>query len=70
MRNKKRATMTDEARRLIILDIERLKTEGHNPLDVLNQSIKRGWTGVFPIKPGNEPSRYKPKETRSNVATL
>lgn len=41
---------TAEAKRLSVLDLEKLRADGHDPRAVLEQSIKRGWTGLFPIK--------------------
>lgn len=39
--------MTDYAGSLILAKLERFKGEGANPIDVLNESIERGWAGVF-----------------------
>jgi hypothetical protein len=46
-RNKMRKPMTDRARGLIIEECEKL---GGNPNDLLEQSIRKGWQDVFPIK--------------------
>jgi phage replication O-like protein O len=58
-RKKLRAPMTDTARNLIVKDLERIRGEtGDDPNEVLNQSIMRGWRGVFQLKNrGNENGR-------------
>jgi len=50
MRKKKRAVPTELAKELIIKELEKLKREGNDPNEVLNQSIMRNYTGVFPVK--------------------
>ena len=52
MRRKKKAIPTEKAKELLIKELEKLKDEGHNPSEVLNQSIMRNYTGVFPLKGG------------------
>ena len=37
----------------LIKELEKLKGEGNDPNEVLNQSIMRSYTGVFPLKNGN-----------------
>lgn len=50
VRRKKRAPNTDEALRLSVLDLDRFRAAGHDPRAVLEQSVKRGWQGLFEIK--------------------
>jgi len=50
VRKKKKAPNTPHALSLIVKELERLKAAHFNPQEILNQSIMRGWTGVFPIK--------------------
>lgn len=38
-----------DAKRLSIRKLERLKKDGHQPIAVIEQSIERGWTGLFPV---------------------
>jgi hypothetical protein len=52
MRKIKRAPLTDRASTLIVKELLKLQSEGHNPESVLNQSIMKSWTGVFPLKTG------------------
>lgn len=46
----KGAPFTDEARRLLLLDLEKLRQAGHDPAAVLEQSIKKGYLGLFKPK--------------------
>ncbi len=52
MRKKNRSIPTDKAKVLLIKELNRLKGEGHNPNEVLNQSIMNNYKGVFPLKGG------------------
>jgi len=49
-RKKIKAPMTDVAVKMAIKKLGRLRDEGHDPTDVLNESIINGWKGVFPLK--------------------
>jgi hypothetical protein len=47
-RKKLKKPMTDYAETLIICKLEKWRVEnGANPIDVLNESIEKGWCGVF-----------------------
>ncbi len=52
MRKKKNAVPTEKAKELLVKELGKLKGEGHDPNEVLNQSIMRNYTGVFPLKGG------------------
>jgi hypothetical protein len=52
VRKKKKAPNTEHALKLIVKELERLKADNFNPHEILNQSIMRGWTGVFPLSNG------------------
>lgn len=43
---------TAHAVKLTIAALKKLKDEGHDPVDVLNQSIQRGWRGLFAVGGG------------------
>ncbi len=43
---------TAKARELSLRTLADLKAQGHDPRKVIEQSIERGWTGLFPIKSG------------------
>jgi hypothetical protein len=53
-RNKKRSPMTPEARRLIVLELEKLDPTHANARALLEQSIRKGWLDVFPLKKGDQ----------------
>jgi len=53
MRRKLRAPLTDYARKRLIAELVKLEGEGHKAESVLNQSITRGWRGVFPLSADN-----------------
>lgn len=44
---------TAEAKRLAVMELEKLRADGNDPKAVLDQSTFRGWTGLFPIKDSN-----------------
>jgi uncharacterized protein YdaU (DUF1376 family) len=48
-RKKKRAPNTDHALDLAVRELEKLRVAGHDPKAVLEQSVFRGWQGLFPI---------------------
>ena len=50
MRSRSRAPNTERALKLALADLEKLRAEGHDPASVLDQSTKRGWRGLFPVK--------------------
>lgn len=50
MRKKNKKVPTEYAKELLIADLENLMAKGHLPKDVLNQSIKNNWQGLFELK--------------------
>jgi hypothetical protein len=68
-RQKLKAPMTPYAEERAIAKLERLKTEGYNPIDVVNNSIDGGWKGLFPIKNGHDASAPKPKPSCARCGT-
>lgn len=59
MRMKMRKPMTDMAKRLAISELERLREDGHDPGKVLEQSIMKGWSGLFALKGTGPPQPGK-----------
>jgi hypothetical protein len=49
MRKSLRATPTEKAKALLVRQLEKLKAEGHDPQAVLEQSVERGWKGLFEL---------------------
>jgi hypothetical protein len=50
MRVKIRAPMTDTARQRTVEKLGVLRDQGHDPLEVLLQSVEHSWRGVFPLR--------------------
>ncbi len=50
MRKKKKCAPTEYAKYLVVVELEKLKIQGHDPIAVLQQSIKKNWQDVYPIK--------------------
>lgn len=63
LRRQKRAPGTERALKLIIKDLDKLRTEGHDPGDVLDNCVKRGWIGIFPPNNGNGNRNGKPDKS-------
>jgi hypothetical protein len=49
-----KAPLTDRATKNIISELEKFRNEGQDPEAIINQSITRGWRGVFKIKGGGD----------------
>jgi hypothetical protein len=65
MRKKIKKPLTDRARKLAISDLEKLRTCGNPPEQVLNQSVLNSWAGVFELKNGK---RTTPLDTADDYA--
>jgi uncharacterized protein YdaU (DUF1376 family) len=44
-----KATLTPRAETLAINELEKLRRDGHDPTEVIQQSILRGWKGLFAL---------------------
>jgi hypothetical protein len=53
-----KSAMTPRAEALAIAELTKLRAEGHDPTAVINQSISRGWKGLFAIN-GNGQTKEK-----------
>lgn len=49
-RQRRKAANTDKAKWLLVIELEKLREQKHDPVKVVEQSIMRGWTGVFRLK--------------------
>ena len=65
MRKKKHNPMTDHARELAVRELARFRDAGDSPADVLDQSVLRGWAGVFPLN--RDQTRKKPSQKISEI---
>lgn len=48
-RAKSAKAWTDDAQRLALRTLGKLRDAGNNPATVLTRSVERGWTGLFPL---------------------
>jgi len=55
IRTKQRVPNTPSSLDLLIRKLERLRADGVDPVAVLEQSIERGWKGLFPIRADDAP---------------
>lgn len=59
-----RKPLTDKARELTVRDLEKLAPgDEATQIAILNQSIQRGWQGVFPLRE-EKPAKGLPKEVK------
>lgn len=45
-----------QAQKLALRKLEELREQGHDPTEVINQSILNGWKGLFPLKQDQGPN--------------
>jgi phage replication O-like protein O len=46
----KNSPLTEYGKKLLVSDLEKLKNQGNDPVRVIEESIKHGWKGFFPLK--------------------
>lgn len=63
-----KAPLTPRAKELAVKELDKLRKQGHNPADILNQSIFRGWKGLFPLKGDDRNEQNRNHQDRSNTA--
>ena len=51
MRRKKKIANGPRALNMLLTELERLKSMGHDPQAVIDQSTLKGWTSFYPLKP-------------------
>lgn len=59
-RKKMRKPMTERARELLIRDLFRLSKDEGEMTAVLEQSVKNGWTGLFPLRKEQKTGNARP----------
>lgn len=64
MRKKKRAGMTDSIRFRIVQRLEEFRARGHDPVAILENSIRKSWTDVF--EPGGSDGGNQAKTSGSS----
>jgi len=45
----KNSPLTEYGKKLLVNDLEKLKNQGNDPIRVIEESIKHGWKGFFPL---------------------
>jgi len=65
MRQRMKAPLTSRAVTIVVKKLDRLRAQGNDLAQVLDQSVMNGWKGIFPVKPeehwnGNNNRRGKP----------
>lgn len=61
MRKKIKAPLTDKAIELAVSKLSKLKNEGNDPIEVLNESIMNSWKGIFPLNNKKDNSPQEPE---------
>ncbi|MBS4041642.1 MAG: phage replisome organizer N-terminal domain-containing protein [Flavobacteriales bacterium] len=68
MRKSIKKPMTDRAKEMLLLELDKLSAAGENIIECLNQSIFHSWQGVFPVKRGDNNGTVKqPDEKRKPI---
>lgn len=68
-RSKIKKPMTDKAIELLIAKLNKLSPDTNTQIEIINQSILRGWQGVFPLEqPKQEQPRQQPRRNGYNQA--
>lgn len=65
LRRRKHAPMTEQAFDLIFKKLDRWRARGHDPTEVLNNSIQNGWTGIFEPKDSGSDGRNGRSKTKN-----
>jgi hypothetical protein len=68
MRKAKRAPLTADAVKLIVGKLDKLRADGHDPRDVLNESTAAAWSGVFPPKGNHNGNGRRPTNFENLIA--
>lgn len=69
-RRKAKKPMTDRAKQLVVLELDKLRKAGHPPGPVLQQSVRRGWLDVFPLKADAIPASPSHAMTRQTASSV
>lgn len=65
-----RRPFTDRAADLCVLRLEKLLADGFDPRSVVDQSILRGWAGLFPVKAEEGVAAGSSDEDRAQTARI
>lgn len=61
---------TQHAAELLLDDLIALRNKGNDPVEVIKQSIKRGWTGLFELSGGRGSQGARPSYHDERAATI
>jgi hypothetical protein len=67
MRKRIRKPMDDDARRLVIEQLQELRSQGHDVIALLKQSIRNGWPDFYPPKADGSKPTPRPDPTRGAI---
>jgi uncharacterized protein YdaU (DUF1376 family) len=70
MRKRLRKPLTTKATELILAKLDNLRSLGHPPKAVLEQSIERGWQSVFELKQEQQSFNSKPQAKMKSVTEI
>lgn len=72
MRERKRAPMTDVALELMLKNLDKMTNDEQKKIDIMNQSIENGWSGVFELDRRKNGKRVNdvPQSTKEDEAAL
>jgi hypothetical protein len=70
MRKRQKKNPTTKAKNLVVRELEKLQSQGHDPTEVLEQSIRNGWIDVYPIKEKNNgnPEGFRTRQRKAAFA--
>lgn len=65
-----KSRMTKNAEELAIAKLIKFRDYGHDPVEVINQSIENGWKGLFELKRNGSDNPHKGKISDATWATM
>jgi hypothetical protein len=66
----KKTSFTDHAVKLAIAELEKLKSQGHDPKAVINQTLLKGWKSFYPLGGTNFQKPTIPQKTNPTPAEI
>jgi hypothetical protein len=70
VRKKLKAADTMRAKNLLVSELERLRKLGHDPIAVLEKSIRSSWKDVYPIKDGEKKTAKSSTSVKRNMQVV
>ena len=66
---RKQKGWTSKAEALLLRELDKLRSQGNDPVRVLEQSIANGWKGLFPLRGEREMSRSERRARNMDILT-